>query len=345
MYYRSPVSYLRSAQMLFNKYHAQRIMIRENFANPKWWVPSELELEEMPSDKPHQVLRGISQNGQLKPELIQGASMQDNGDGAAIEEQMMHIVGQHEVSQAQVPGRVEAAKAIELLKESDEGRYKGMLDSIDQAIAEGWWQLLMLAKQFEKPQVMLQTYSPEGLPEVRAFMKERINPGMRIKVVRMNGLGRTRAARQDALMNMWQQGVIQDPDLMAQLMEVPIPSFTAPKALDMRLARNENLTLGKGDAIVPNSWDDHAIHLREHNNYRKTQEFIALDQETKTKFEHHCEMHEQLALAVAQKNAALMAAAQGVVPGGPQPTDPRDTPQGNAEQRTYTGQQLGQQGQ
>jgi hypothetical protein len=29
-------------------------------------------------------------------------------------------------------------------------------------------------------------------------MKERINPGMRIKVVRMNGLGRTRAARQDA---------------------------------------------------------------------------------------------------------------------------------------------------
>jgi hypothetical protein len=48
MYYRSPVSYLRSAQMLLNKYHAQRIMIRENFANPKWWVPAELDLEEMP---------------------------------------------------------------------------------------------------------------------------------------------------------------------------------------------------------------------------------------------------------------------------------------------------------
>jgi hypothetical protein len=55
-------------------------------------------------------------------------------------------------------------------------------------------------------------------------------------------------------------------------------------------------------------------------------------------------MHEQLALAVAQKNAALMAAAQGMVPGGPGGQDPRDTPQGNAEQRTYTGQQLGQQG-
>jgi hypothetical protein len=333
--------------MLLNKYHAQKIMNRESFANGKWWVPAELELEELPSDKPRQILRGISQNGQLKPELIPGISMPDNGDGAMIEEQMMHIVGQHEVSQAQVPGRVEAAKAIELLKESDEGRYKGMLDTIDQAIAEGWWQTLMLAKQFEKDEIMLQTYSPEGLPEVQRFKKERINPGMKIKVVRMNGLGRTRAQRQDNLMLLWQNGVIQDPALMAELMEVPIPSFTEPKARDMRLARNENLDLAKGIAIEPNSWDDHAIHLREHNDYRKGHEFLMLDQDKKTKFEHHCQRHEELAIAVAQKNAALMMAAQGVQPQPPGGGggDPRATPQGQAEQQTYTQQQLDRQGQ
>ncbi|MGZ6852648.1 MAG: portal protein [Mycobacteriaceae bacterium] len=351
LFYRSPVSYLRSAQMLLNKYHAQKVMNREAFANAKWWVPSELDLEELPSDKPRQVLRGISMNGQLKPELIAGVGMPDNGDGAMIEEQMMHIVGQHEVSQAQVPGRVEAAKAIELLKESDEGRYKAMLDTIDQGIAEGWWQTLMLAKQFEKDSIMLQCYSPEGLPEIKRFKKDRINPGMKIKVVRMNGLGRTRAQRQDNLMLLWQNWIIQDPSLMAELMEVPIPSFTEPKALDMRLARNENLDMAAGQAITPNSWDDHAIHLREHNDYRKTSEFLLLPQKTKTLFEYHCEKHEELAVAVAQKNAQLMMAAQGIqpqppggAPPGGGPPDAFDSPQGQAEQRTYQQQHMVGQG-
>jgi hypothetical protein len=79
-HYMSPVKYLRSAQMELNKYHAQRIMIREAFANPKWWIPAELELEEMPNDSPRQVLRA-SRRRHVKPELIQPTTMPDNDDG------------------------------------------------------------------------------------------------------------------------------------------------------------------------------------------------------------------------------------------------------------------------
>lgn len=317
LHYMSPVKYLRSAQMQLNKYHAQKIMVRDAFANPKWWVPSELELEALPDDSPRQILRGMSQNGMLEPKIIQAAAMPDNGDGAMIEEQMMHIVGQREVSQGQVPGRVEAAKAIELLKEADESRYKSMLDTIDASIAEGWYQILMLAKQYEKTETLLQTYSKEGLPEVRAFKKERIAPGMRIKVVRGNGLGKTRAARHDTLLNLWEKQIITDPELMAELMEVPFPSFAAPKALDLRLARNENLELARGQAVVPNSWDDHAIHLREHNDYRKTQEYLVLDQEAKNRFEHHCSVHDTLQRGELMKQAQLAMLAQGAMPGAP----------------------------
>jgi hypothetical protein len=42
-----------------------------------------------------------------------------------------------------------------------------------------------------------------------------------------------------------------------------------------------------GTAIVPNSWDDHETHIKEHNNFRKTHEFLVLSNEAKTKFEHH----------------------------------------------------------
>jgi hypothetical protein len=45
--------------------------------------------------------------------------MPDNNDGEWLRDEMQNVVGLHEVSQGQVPGRVEAAKAIELREESD----------------------------------------------------------------------------------------------------------------------------------------------------------------------------------------------------------------------------------
>jgi hypothetical protein len=324
-HYMSPVKYLRSAQMQLNKYHAQRIMIRETFSNPKWWIPAELELEAMPNDSPHQILRGQSMNGLYKPEIIQPSTYPPNDDGQMIETQMMNIVGLHEVSQAQVPGRVEAAKAIEMLKESDSDRQATMLDTITASISEGFWQILMLAKQFESPERMVQTYSREGLPEVNAFRAEKISPAMRIMVTMGTGLARSRAARQDQLQQMWDAKIITDPELMAELMEVPFPSFQSPKALDMRLARNENLVMEKGTPMQPNSWDDHTIHLREHNDFRKTHEFSTLPEKTKSIFEFHCTQHEVLQKQALQKQAELMALMQ------PQQPAPGGAPAGAAQ--------------
>jgi hypothetical protein len=57
--------------------------------------------------------------------------------------------------------------------------------------------------------------------------------------------------------------------------------------------------------IVPvNSWDNHAVHIEVHNNYRKTQEFENLSPETKSLFEEHVSQH-------------MMA--MGVIPGQPMP--------------------------
>jgi hypothetical protein len=293
-HYSSAVSFLRAPQMELNKFHAQMIMTREAFANPKWFIASELELEADPDDSPNQILRGNTNNGQLKPMLIQPTMMPPNDAGAWISTEMMNVVGLHEVSQAQVPGRVEAAKAIELLKESDDGRLSELLRTIKHAIAEGYWQQLMLAKQYMSAEKIVQTYSPEGMPEARKFSKSQIKPGMKIKVTMGTGLANTRAARTDQLMLMWDNGIIQDRELMAELLEVPVSSVSPSNSFDIRLARNENITMSEGTAIVPNSWDNHDIHRREHNNYRKTQEFLELDSKIKSKYEFHVQTHDQL---------------------------------------------------
>jgi hypothetical protein len=201
---------------------------------------------------------------------------------------MMHIVGLHEVSQAQVPGRVEAAKAIEMLKESDADRQSTMIDTITARSARASTRSSCWPSSSRPRTVDGQTYSRDGLPEVKQFRAEAIKPGMRIMVTMGTGLARSRAARQDQLLNMWQNQIITDPELMAELMEVPIPSFTAPEDARRAPGPQREPAHAGGTAIVPNSWDDHGIHLREHNDYRKTQDYLTPTRTVKSKFEFHC---------------------------------------------------------
>lgn len=327
LHYSSPLKYMRSGQMELNKYHAQKISIREAFANPKWWIPQELELETQPDDSPRQILTGNSNQGMLKPEIIQPTGMPDNGDGEWIVQELMNIVGQHEVSQAQVPGRVEAAKAIALLKESDTTRLSELNRTMKASIGEGMYQVLMLAKQFVPSGTIVQTYSPEGLPEVKRFKKDAIKPGMRIRITMGTGLASSRAARQDQLMLLWQNGVIKDPETMARLMDVPLPTFIEARAYDIKLARNENLDIAAGNPIKPNSWDEHELHLREHNSFRKTAEYLLLDNETKQMFEFHCSQHDELFIQQAGKQimkaqmAMQAAQAMAAIPPAGAPDD------------------------
>lgn len=317
------VKYLRSPQMELNKFHAQRIMVRENFSNPKWWIPTELELEAEPDNSANQVLRGNSGGGVYKPEILQPTTFPDNTDGEWIVDEMRDVAGQHEISEGGVPGRVEAAQAIELLQNSDSTHLSELRRSIKLALAEGSWQALQLVRQYKDDEVVVQTYSREGLPEVQRFMAEDLKPGMRVRMTMSTGLSDNRAARQKQAMEMWQMGVIQDPEVMAELMDLPTASINPSRIYDVRLARNENMQIAAdkgvdgspGNAIKPNSWDNHEIHLREHNNYRKTTEYEQLPAESKQKFEFHCQLHEELWLQELHKQAVRMMIAQGAQPG------------------------------
>lgn len=317
------VTYLRDPQMELNKYHAQRIMVRTKFSNPKWFIPTELELEQDPDDSPDQVLRGASGNGNYKPEIIQPTTFPENSDGAWIVEEMRDVAGQHEVSEGGVPGRVEAAQAIELLQNTDDTHLSELRRSIRSAISKGFYQCLMLVRQYKDEEIVFQAYSREGLPEVKRFFAESIKPGIRIRVGMGTGLSDNRAARHQQAMEMWREGVIQDPELMADLMDLPTATLNPNRVFDIKLARNENMLMSAdegvdgspGNAITPNSWDNHEIHLREHNNFRKTQEYAQAPDEVKKKIEFHCNMHEELWLAELQKQALRMAIAQGAQPG------------------------------
>jgi hypothetical protein len=80
--------------------------------------------------------------------------------------------------------------------------------------------------------------------------------------------------------------------------------------------------------VVPvNNWDNHAVHIATHNNYRKGQEYELLDDSVKQEFERHVRMHEQS--VAAQQQQEMMTGmptpgspqGAGQQPGQPAPTD------------------------
>jgi hypothetical protein len=247
--------------------------VRENFANGKWWIPNELQMEQMPNDSRNQILRGDGGMTGLAPQILSPPPWPADDDGAMIEQQMMNVFGLHEVSQAQVPGRVEAAKAIETLKEADADRTATLRQTMQDSAAIGGYMTLRLAQQFAPDEVLVMAYSREGLQEVKQFRAADLKPGFGVNTSWTTGLARSRTAKQDLLMRMWDSQAITDPSRLADLLEVPTPTLLSSDALDVRLAKNENIVMAQNQAVVPNSWDNHAIHIQEHNDYRKTHEF------------------------------------------------------------------------
>lgn len=313
-YYGSDVKTMRPLQMELNKTHAQELMMGDNFAGLWWWIPQEAELEQgkmSPSAARDQVLRGTGAEG-IKPEIIAPPAMPQTDRKDWIAAEMKDAVGIHDVSSGQVQGRLESAKAIEEVKEGDATRLSELADSTAWAIAEGFTQLTWLAKQYETEKKMVTVFSAEGIPQVREFKAREADPGIQYRVSMGNGLGHTKAGRQEALYNLWDRGILQeDPVRMLKLLDVGGPLPLTSDARDTMLARNENFDMARGTAVVPNSWDNHPIHIKEHNDFRKTNAFKLLGNREKALFEFQVRTHEALFLRELEKQAMQQLVGQG----------------------------------
>lgn len=79
--------------------------------------------------------------------------------------------------------------------------------------------------------------------------------------------------------------------------------------------------------LVPvNSWDNHAVHIDTHNNFRKGQAFELLDDAAKRLFELHVQTHIQSANQAAMGMGGPPQGFSGM-PGGPPQSPPQGLPQ------------------
>jgi hypothetical protein len=96
-------------------------------------------------------------------------------------------------------------------------------------------------------------------------------------------------------------------DPMADLLNVVQESGEVPGQPDP----DENANVPQ---FVPNTWDNHTVHIQIHNRFRKSEKFESLDDLTKKIFQNHVALHEQ---ALQQNTSGQPIPAQP----GIQPTD------------------------
>lgn len=324
-YAASVMDYERFMQDELNRAESQNIENR-NMANPKWWIPPGLQLEQDPDASPRQILRGTEGEGNpnLEPKPLASPAypawaleMPDR-----IKSNMQDIAGQHEVSNAGVPGRVESGQAIQLLQESDADVIQDAVYSLQESISQGFWQTAANLQQYGDPEVVVKTYDREGQIEVHQLMSGEIDLSFQVRVQTTTSLPTSNAGKWDRVLNLVQHGVINQQQA-AEMLDLSVENPTLiPYLRDKKHAYRENKHMRDGEALMPLLWQDHDAHLKEHRDFMKTEAFERLSPEIQENFLEHEAMHRQMREQVATEEGRIAAIMSGAAP----PTDPNAEP-------------------
>lgn len=330
-WYQTTMSQLRIMQEELNRTESQLVENR-NMANGKWFLASDLDLEELPNAKPRQILRGKG-NPQAEPPMLitpQPLGPEVWNEPQRLVSAMEDIAGQHEISQGGVPGRVESGQAIMLIQETEDAIVKDVITSGEEAVADGFWMAGALYQEFGDAETMLQVYDEAGSVEVMQLKRDRINLKCRVVTQSTTALPSTTAGKWDRVLNLFQYKIIDAPTALKLLGLTPEDPDLDPAELDRRVAQRENLQMlatkfdadGRpelGTVIRAHKYDNHGAHREEHDRFRKSADYIAAvkqDPRVEALFDFHDVEHQQLDVQVAVEQAEKEFAVQATLAGG-----------------------------
>lgn len=310
-------------------YTEAQIIYNRNLSNGKYLLGPGVELEEPPTAEPGQILR-ISQNspGNGQFDYIQIPAL----DGAVLNEparmgaDMHDLAMLHEVSMGGVPGRVESGQAIQLLQEADDSVLAESEYSTNFAIADGFWQVANLFKQRASKEVSLVVFDNLGTVEHHVLKKTDLGDIPEVRFHTDSSLPRSVAGRRDTVLQLWQYGIIQDPEEGRELLGLtPDTQSIQLRAEEKRVADNENLLMLETDdkkfwPVRPSPYDDHRVHIERHKRAVRSKKYRAdVTDRERASLDRHIMEHEQLWEDQLKKETRRQMIMQGIDPDQPAP--------------------------
>jgi len=205
---------------------------------------------------------------------------------------------QYEVSKGTTPPGLEAASAIAYLQEQNDDMLYHTIASMEEAVSQSGRQSLSLVQQYWPQTRIINTISKTHLQGAIEFKGSDLKNNIDLRVVSDSMAPRSRAAKQASVIELVKLGAVE-PNMALKYFQMSETSAMYDELhTDINQVKRENLRLARGEQFEPNKFDDHRIHVQEHQTFQKTQEYELLPDETKAFIDQHVEMH--MTIEVAQ---------------------------------------------
>jgi hypothetical protein len=205
---------------------------------------------------------------------------------------MDDIAGQYEVSKGHAPPGVEAASAIAYLQEENDTLLLHTVFSLEEAVTKIGKHLLVHADTFWDEPRLIKVVGTNNAFEAQMFSGADIKGNTDFRVESGSSIPRSLAAKQAFITDMGKMGFIPPDKVLRYLDMAETNKLYEESQVSARQAQRENLRMAKFQELVPtNEYDDDPIHIYEHQNFMRSQQFEILPDEIKQLHIQHLQMH------------------------------------------------------
>ena len=219
---------------------------------------------------------------------------------------MEDLFSQHEVSRGTNKSDIRSGEMVSILLEQDA---HGSIIShavFEEALERVMTRVLKRIQKGYTDDRTITVVGKEGEYDIFDFKGANLGNNTDVSVKKQSSLPDSKTTREATVLNKFQQGLYGDPadpevrrEVMNLLDDSIVENIYDGVRLDEKMGRFENDLIMKGyEDLIINSYDNDGVHLKEHNNYRKTleyqqrkvrggDEFILIDQ----RFELHVSEH------------------------------------------------------
>lgn len=325
----SVLQQVRGPVLEISKTESQLIENRNLMANPPWIEYTQHRLPDEIENKPGMRLKIDYVPGLADPHPVEMPEMPAYVQNLieTLKEHVLEISGQGETSQGKVPAGARSGVAIAYLQEEDDTKLGPTVLEYEEMIERVAGQTLsVIAQKYDAPRT-IRIYKRHSDPEVFDFMGNMLAGVDGVEVQAGSALPRSKAAKQQFILDLWDRKLEQDPRRVREMLEL---SEGDPEEweVDINQAERENSRLEQGEQQPVEDWYNHQAHHYIHRRYMKSADFEELDEGAQNAFREHDAMHTREEMDQQRQQMEEQAMASQA---------PATTPQGSAMQAPPAG--------
>lgn len=290
----SVIENLIPIQKEYNKTRSQIIQNKNLVSNPPWVVEDGTLTDDI-RGVPGEVI--TYQAGRTPPHMEQPKELSQTvyKNLEQCTEEFYFISGQNETSHGNVPTGVKSGVAISFLQEQDDSKMAITIENFEKCIEQYSSYILKIINiKYDIPRT-INIVGKNNSVEVIDFIGSNLT-STDVRVQAGSSIPTTKAAKQQWITNLVELGVlnpIEDKELIIKMLDTGFTdNMYDDFAIDVNQALSEQDKWKKGDiSPVVRDFYEHPIHIREHNKFRKSDEYEQLPPELQQIIDQHVIEH------------------------------------------------------